>query len=98
MKNSYEFMAKRTAKNSVKAHGTINCKPCVFFAPGRRSVSDNIQNTTTGWMVDNALFQMKQMKKSDRGGIQYAGYGPDDPGGTPILGNKAISQIDRGGY
>ena len=41
---------------------------------------------------------MKQMKKSDRGGIQYAGYGPDDPGGTPILGNKAISQIDRGGY
>ncbi|EOS28164.1 hypothetical protein C807_03702 [Lachnospiraceae bacterium 28-4] len=51
MKNSYEFMAKRTAKNSVKAHGTINCKPCVFFEPGRRSVSDNIQNTTTGWIT-----------------------------------------------
>ena len=34
--------------NSVKAHGTVNCKPCAFFALKRRNMSDNIQTNTTG--------------------------------------------------
>ena len=32
----------------VKAHGTVNCKPCAFFASKRRIMSDNIQTNTTG--------------------------------------------------
>ena len=34
--------------NSVKAHGTVNCKLCAFFALKRRNMSDNIQTNTTG--------------------------------------------------
>ncbi len=34
--------------NSVKAYGTVNCKPCAFFAFKRRNMSDNIQTNATG--------------------------------------------------
>ena len=27
---------------------TVKCKPCAFFAPKRRNMSDNIQTNTTG--------------------------------------------------
>lgn len=34
-----EYLMNRELK-VVKAHGTVNCKPCVFFSPKRRNVND----------------------------------------------------------
>ncbi len=35
----------------VKACGTVNCKPCVFFAPQRRNMSENIQTAIIPFLL-----------------------------------------------
>lgn len=38
----YGFAFEGKTDNSVKAHGTVKCKPCVFFTSQRRNMNNHI--------------------------------------------------------
>ena len=49
--------------NSLKAHGTVNRRPCAFFAFKRRDLGGSIQTDTAGQPGENLKGYKEKLKR-----------------------------------